>query len=241
MGGTSGIGLKSVEILVEKGHMVGVAGRKDDVLRGLEERFPGKIVTEKIDITSPEAPQGLHRLIGRLGGMDCYFHVAGVGFENDRLATDRELKTLHTNVTGFTQMLDTAFRYFRDENGGRGQIAAITSIAGTNGIGRLTAYSSSKTFQQTYLRALNQLAAIQHLSISFTDIRPGWVRTPLLDPNEKYPLLMSDSYAARRVVRALLHRRRVAVVDWRWNIIVGLWRLIPNALWVRLPIPINTL
>ena len=68
MGGTSGIGLKSVEILVEKGHMVGVAGRKDDVLRELEERFPGKIVTEKIDITSPEAPEGLHRLIGRLGG-----------------------------------------------------------------------------------------------------------------------------------------------------------------------------
>ena len=52
---------------------------------------------------------------------------------------------------------------------------------------------------------------------------------------------MQLPYAVNRIARALKSRARVAVIDWRWNILVGLWRLIPNALWVRLPIPVDSL
>ena len=38
---------------------------------------------------------------------------------------------------------------------------------------------------------------------------------------------------------ALAKRKRVAVIDWRWNVVVGLWRLLPNALWVRMPVRIS--
>lgn len=240
MGATSGIGLNVAERLAQKGWMVGVAGRKDEVMQTLAEKYPANIVWRHIDITRPEAGMSLRKLIDKLGGMDVYFHISGVGYENDALDPSLELATLRTNVTGFTRMIDQAFRYFRDERKGRGHIAAITSVAGTNGIGRLASYSSSKAFQQTYLRALNQLSNMQHLHIRFTDIRPGWVRTPLLDNDKQYPLTMTLPYAVPRIIRALRHKKRVAVIDWRWNIIVGLWRLIPNRVWVHLPIGINS-
>lgn len=241
MGATSGIGLAVAERLAAEGWMVGVAGRNEQKLSALQARFPDNIRCEQIDITADDAPHRLRRLIDSLGGMDTYFYVSGVGFANDHLDPALELATMRVNVDGFTRMIDDAYRYFRDECGGRGHIAAITSVAGTNGLGNAAAYSSSKRFQQTYLRALDQLAHIRHLHISFTDIRPGWIRTPLLDPREKYPMLMQLSYVVPRIIRALRRRRRVAVIDWRWNILVGLWRLIPNALWVHLRIPVGDL
>ena len=167
--------------------------------------------------------------------------MAGVGYENDSLDPSLETATLRTNVTGFTRMVDEAFRYFRDERKGKGQIAAITSVAGTNGVGRLASYSASKAFQQTYLKALNQLSNLQGLHIKFTDIRPGWVRTPLLAPDRQYPMAMSLQHVVPLIDKALRRKQRVAVVDWRWNLIVGLWRMIPDWLWVRLPIRVDTL
>lgn len=241
MGATSGIGLAIAERLAAEGNMVGIAGRKEDVMKSLALRFPENVKWERIDITSADAPDRMHALLGKMGGMDVYFHISGIGSDNDTLEPSRELATMQTNVAGFTRMIDTAFRYFRDENSGKGQIAAITSVAGTNGLGCLAAYSASKKFQQTYLRALNQLATLHNLDICFTDIRPGWIRTPLLDPSHSYPMLMSVGYAVPRILRALRQRRRVAVIDWRWNILVGLWRLIPNALWVKLPIHVDPL
>lgn len=239
MGATSGIGLRVAERLAQMGWLVGAAGRNEEELAALKGRFPDNVMTARIDVTRAGAPKELLKLIGEMDGMDVYFHSAGIGYENSALNLRDELNTMETNVTGFTRMMVTAYRYFRD-TGTKGQIAAITSVAGTNGIGRLASYSSSKRFQQTYMRALNQLATIDGVNVCFTDIRPGWIRTPLLNPDEEYPMTMRLPYAVPKVLKALRRRKRVAVIDWRWNILVGLWRLIPNVLWVKLPIPIST-
>lgn len=240
MGATSGIGLNLAEKLALEGMQLGVAGRKTEVLRELQQKYPSQIHYATIDITAADAADKLQGLIGRMGGMDVYVHVAGIGFDSDPLEPAKEIATMQTNVVGFTRMIDAAYLYFREHHGGHGHIAAVTSVAGTNGIGRLAAYSASKRFQQTYLRALNQLANINGLKIKFTDIRPGWIRTPLLDPDRNYPMIMQLPYAVGKIASAIERKARVAVVDWRWNIVVGLWRLIPNALWVRLAIPVDS-
>jgi len=67
------------------------------------------------------------------------------------------------------------------------------------------------------------------------------VRTPLLFDDRDYPMTMQLPYAARRIVKAVRRRNRVKVIDWRWNIVVGLWRLIPNWLWVRLPVKVDSI
>jgi oxidoreductase, short chain dehydrogenase/reductase family protein len=111
----------------------------------------------------------------------------------------------------------------------------ISSIAGTKGLGSAPAYSATKRFQNTYLDALDQLAHMNKLHISFTDIRPGFVATPLLK-DDKYPLLMHAPYVASQIVRAISRRKRVAVIDRRYQMLVFFWKLIPGWLWVRLPV-----
>ena len=143
VGATSGIGLNVAERLAADGMLVGIAGRKVEVMKELQKKYPGRVFYSRIDVTDEKASEHLRHLIRRMGGMDVYFHIAGIGYGNDELEVDKEVATMQTNVVGFTRMVDTAFRYFRDERAGFGQIAAITSVAGTNGLGHLAAYSAS--------------------------------------------------------------------------------------------------
>ena len=235
MGASSGIGLAVAEALASRGVRVGIAARRIEKLRELKSRYPDFVEYETIDIDKEDAESRLLHLIGRLGGMDIYFHVAGIGYENPGLHPAMETRIVQTNAVAFARMLSTAYRYLRGRGKG-GQIAAITSVAGTKGIGAMTAYSASKSFDQAYMVALDQLSRTENAGISITDIRPGWTSTPLLHENTQYPLEMDLDYVLPQVLRAIVRRRRVAVIDWRWNIVTSLWRLIPDFLWVRMPL-----
>ena len=112
----------------------------------------------------------------------------------------------------------------------------ISSIAGTKGLGVAPAYSATKRFQNTYIDALEQLATMQKLDIRFTDIRPGFVATSLLNDGKNYPMLMKTSYAAKLIVKALKRNKRIAVIDWKYSILVFFWKLIPRCIWKRMKV-----
>lgn len=241
-GATSGIGLEVAKQCIAEGWAVGVAGRRAEALEALRALAPGQVAAEVIDVTCGDAPERLARLIDRLGGMDIYLHCAGIGHQNPELRPDIEIDTLRTNGEGFVRMTTAAFNYFRErgedssETGKRGgHLAAISSIAGTKGMGSAPAYSATKRMQNTYLDALAQLAHMERLDIRITDIRPGFVDTPLLRDG-KYPMLMRADRVAARIVRALKCRRRRITIDRRYAVLVFFWRLIPEWLWERLTI-----
>ncbi len=237
VGASSGIGRYCARALAAAGYRVGAAARDAVKLEALRREFPDSVSTATVDITATDAPAELNRLIDRLGGMDVYFHIAGIGYDNDSFAEEPDLRVAATNVAGFTRMVSAAWRYFATR-GGEGQIAAITSVAGTRGIGSLAAYSASKAYQQRYLEAMRQRARALRVPLKITDIRPGWVLTPLLPgkPSD-YPLAMSPERAGRLIVKALLSRRAVVTVDWRWRVLCALWSRLPSSLWLRLPLP----
>lgn len=239
MGASSGIGLAVAEAFASRGVKVGLAARHTTKLRELKEKYPDMVEYASIDITHANAPAQMEALAEKMGGMDIYFHVSGIGYENVTLDPQVEVDMIQTNAAGFARMVSSAYRYFRDR-GIRGRIAAVTSVAGTNGIGRMSAYSASKKCAQTYLVALEQLSNAEDAGITITDIRPAWIRTPLLSDNAKYPLEMSLEYAVPLIIKAIVRHPRVAVIDWRWNIIVGLWRCIPNALWTHIDMKMSS-
>lgn len=233
IGATSGIGLEVAKIYLKQGYRVGAAGRRIKALEELQSSAPEQIEIQPLDVTQEDAPEKLHILIHRLGGMDLFFHCSGIGSQNMDLKPEIEINTAKTNVEGFTRMVTTAFNYFK-ENGG-GHLAVISSIAGTKGLGAAPAYSATKRFQNTYMEALGQLAHLQKLNIVFTDIRPGFVATALLG-NDHYPLLMQAPKVAIQIVKAINCKKRIKVIDDRYAILVFFWKLIPGWLWRILPI-----
>lgn len=241
MGATSGIGMEVAKQLAAKGWQVGIAGRRIERLQALisdNKATPQGGITcyQQIDVTSAEAPSLLLELIDKLGGMDLYFHSSGIGWQNNSLDIEKELKTVETNGLGFTRMIDTAFNWFaHHQSSQKARIACITSIAGTKGLGAAPAYSATKRFQNHYLECLTQQARMRHLPISITDIRPGFVKTDLI-AGSTYPLQLQPEDVAKHIVRAIEKGKEVKVIDWRYAILVFFWRLIPRRLWTRLRI-----
>lgn len=232
LGASSGIGHEVARLFIAQGWVVGVAARRIDKLTDLQNLAPERVFTAQIDVTDKAAEASLQQLIERMGGLDLYFHAAGIGWLNPSLEAEKELKTMETNAVGFTRLVGCAYRYFA--NNGGGHIACITSIAGTKGLGPAPAYSASKAMQNTYLQALEQLAISKHHNIHFTDIRPGFVDTPLLAGSSRLPMLMTTEKVARSILKAVDNRRHVCVIDTRWAVLTFLWRLIPNWIWRRL-------
>jgi len=237
VGASSGIGRRIAMDFARMGCKVGISARRENKLREIAEMFPEHIRFRAFDVTADDASEQFVRLIEDNDGMDILIYAAGAGFTNPSLDPSLERRMVEVNVKGFTAIVSAAYRYFRDTPDERpGQIAAITSVAGTKGIGIAAAYSASKRYEQNYLQAIRQLSRNQGVDLIVTDIRPGFVRTPLLDPNRTYPLLMAVDYAAPLIEKAILKGKRVAVIDWRWNIMDSLWSLLPSCLWERMRI-----
>ena len=231
IGATSGIGREVTKLYIARGWQVGIAGRRAEELEALRKEAPQQVYTEAIDVTQEDAPVRLQSLIDKVGGMDVFLLSSGIGKQNPTLEADTELRTAATNVAGFMRMTMTAYHFFAKQ--GYGHIAAISSIAGTKGLGIAPAYSATKRFQNTYLDALDQLAHMNGLNICFTDIRPGFVSTPLLK-DDSYPLLMKAPDVAAQIVKGIDRKKRTLIIDWRYRILVFFWRLIPRCIWLRL-------
>ena len=234
IGATSGIGREVALIYIAQGWKVGVAGRREAELESLRAKYPEQVYAQTLDVTQEDAPKKLHALIEQVGGMDVFLLSSGIGKQNPTLETGLELTTAATNVEGFIRMTNAAYHYFEQQ--GHGHLAVISSIAGTKGLGAAPAYSATKGFQNIYMDALDQLARMKKLNIQFTDIRPGFVATPLLNNQTKYPMLMEAPIVALDIVSAIEKKKRVAIIDWKFRLLVGFWRLIPKWLWLRLPI-----
>ena len=234
IGASSGIGREVSRLLLADGWTVGVAARREDRLLELKASSPDNVEVMRIDVTAADAGECLLELVKRLGGVSLFVYCSGVGWQNTGLEPAPELATVDVNVKGFTAMVGTMFNYMAANLGG--DIAVISSVAGTKGLGVAPSYSASKVYQNTYIQALEQLSNMRRLHIRFTDIRPGFVDTDLLSGGGHYPMLMDKTVVARHIVRAIYAHRHVCVIDWRYRVLVALWRAMPSWLWRKLNI-----
>lgn len=234
VGASSGMGREVALQLLADGWQLGIAARRTQALLQLQAAHPHQVEVETLDVVQDDAPARLLSLVKKLGGVDLYLHASGIGKQNLDLSPVVELKTVETNALGFTRMITAIYNYMAAHDGGH--IAVITSIAGTKGLGIAPGYSATKTFQNSYIQALEQQAHMRHLDILFTDIRPGFVNTDLLNDSHSYPMLMDVKPTASLIVKAIYRKKHIAVIDWRYRCLTAAWRRIPRILWRQLKI-----
>ena len=244
IGATSGIGRAVVERLVGEGVRVGIAGRREERLKEIQERFGPEMVSYRVmDVTEASATVALDELIAEVGAPDALLYASGIGKQNPTLDEDIERRTVETNCLGMVRIVDHFVNYVKREPAynkkHKAHIAVITSVAGTMGMGPAPAYSATKSMQSAYLVALAQHARMQKIAITVGDIRPGFVATEILNPEKRYPMIMSVERAAKYVVRSLRRHQRITIFDWRYRLLVAFWRCIPRCVWERLTIVRN--
>ncbi|MEE0883545.1 MAG: SDR family NAD(P)-dependent oxidoreductase [Bacteroidales bacterium] len=234
VGGSSGIGEQVALLLLQEGYNIGLAARRLERLKEIQNKYGAeRVKIIDLDVQKQDADKKLETLINLLGGMDLYFHASGIGTQNIDLVPEIEIETSKTNCEGFIRLVTFAFNWFY-QNKIKGHIAVISSIAGTKGLGVAPAYSATKAMQNTYIQSLCQLSKIKKADITFTDIRPGFVATELLNKNKHYPMLMKKEKVAKIIIKALKRKKRILIIDWKFHLVVILWRMIPSCIWERI-------
>ncbi len=233
-GASSGLGFETAKLFISAGWKVSVCARRIDRLKELVDLNSDNVTAYQLDICEDSSPTLLQKILSDGDRTDIYFHVAGIGSHNRDLDINKEINTFNTNALGFVKCIDTAYNYFKTIGGG--QIAAITSVAGTKGLSAAPSYSATKRMQWHYLQCLAQLSHSSGAGIKITDIRPGFVKTDLLDKKMDYPLLLTPPYAAKIIYKAIIKKKRVKIIDWKYAILVFLWKMIPDFVWERLKI-----
>ena len=229
IGATTGIGYALVQQYLAAGWRVGATGRRIELLDALQQAHPDTLTLQKHDATAPDQIGVVESLADALGGASLVVYNAGVGQTNKQMDWAPEAQTVQVNVAAFAETAAWAYRYFSGR--GRGHFVGISSVAALIPNPTAPAYSASKAFMSLYLEGLQWRAARRKPGIYFTEIRPGFIDTPMTEGRQGMFWVISAAQAARRIKKAVDRRRRVAYVPRRWRLIAGLlllWRLARN-------------
>ena len=116
IGATSGIGRGLAEVYSQEDYLIGITGRRENLLEEVYARDKDKLFYQVCDITDTQATiSSLETLTRKMGGMDILIICAGTGELNPELSYQLEEPTLLTNVIGFTNIADWGFRYFEQQ------------------------------------------------------------------------------------------------------------------------------
>lgn len=228
IGASSGIGRELAKILSTENYIVGLAGRRLELLSGLQRDLTGASHVKRVDVSeSREAIKHLEELIREINGLDLIVISSGVGFINPELDWKAEKDTIDVNVSGFVAMANVAFKHFLKQ--GAGQLVGISSIAALRGSGEAPAYNASKAFILNYLEGLRHMAVKAGADITIIDIRPGFVNTAMAKGDGLF-WVASPEKAAQQIYMAIKGRKKYAYITRRWRLIAWLLKVLPD--WV---------
>jgi short-subunit dehydrogenase len=113
----------------------------------------------------------------------------------------------------------------------KGQLVAVASIAGYNGLPGVSAYSATKSAVQKYCESLH--LDLRQFNINVTTINPGFVDTPLTKSNHHpMPFLMDSPKAARLIGRAIEKKKMTYHFPFMFAGLVRIMGILPRT-WYR--------
>lgn len=232
IGATSGLGKGIAIKLADENYIVGITGRRTELLEDLKSQKPNSFSIKTLDITDNNAIiENLEALTKELGGLDLLIISSGTGDLNDKLDYIIEKQTIETNVSGFTCVANWAFNYF--ENQKAGHLVAISSVGGLRGSRIAPAYNATKAFQINYLEGLRQKATKLNTQIFVTDIRPGFVDTAMAKGEGQFWVSTVEK-ATKQIFEAIKKRKKIAYVTKRWKIIGTILKIVPRQIYDRM-------
>lgn len=236
IGASTGIGRALALDFARAGFSVGITARRADLLQTLAEEINtqgGKAFVQAMDIAqTQESIRLLEELLEQMNGADIIVLNAAIGENSDTLDWEKEERTIGVNVSGFTALATVAMHHFLNRR--KGHLVGISSIAGERGNRIAPAYAASKAYMSNYLQGLRNYAVKNDAHITITDIKPGFVKTPMTAKNDRMFWAASAEKAARQIFMAIHQKRHHAYITKRWRMVAWLLRRVPDWLYNRI-------
>jgi short-subunit dehydrogenase len=230
-GGTTGIGMELAKLYLQRGWMVGVCGREK---QKFEESFQADrehVAFYQVDVADRASLKAAIADFSRAVGLDLLIASAGIGYKFKTKVPDFEwsYKMVHVNFLGVMYAFEAALDVMIPR--GKGQLVAISSIAGYNGLPGVSAYSATKAAVLRYCESLH--LDLRKFNIGVTAVCPGFVETPLTATNtHSMPFLVPAPRAAALIARAIDKKKMVYAFPFFFAAIVRLLSILPRT-WYR--------
>lgn len=230
-GGTTGIGMELAKLYAGKGWKVGVCGREK---AKFDESFsiPNDNVSfYAVDVANRDQLKAAIADFSKSIGLDLLIANAGIGYKFKTKVPDFEwsYKMVHVNLLGVMYAFEAALDVMIPRS--KGQLVAISSIAGYNGLPGVSAYSATKAAVQKLCESLH--LDMKQFNIDVTTICPGFVETPLTSNNQHaMPFLVKAPRAAYLISRAIEKKKMVYAFPFFFSTIVRILGMLPRT-WYR--------
>lgn len=230
-GASSGIGRELAIRLAASGAIVAASARSADKLAEFAAAHPN-IKPYPLDVTDLAATRAVAEAIERdLGAIDVAILNAGVWLPMALTEYDplRMRQGMEVNYFGVTNALAPLLPAMIKRKAGH--IAIVASIAGYRGVSLAATYGPTKA-------ALINLAEtlypdLLNLGVKVTVINPGFVETPMTEPNKfPMPFLISCDEAVDHMIKGLIKGQYEIVFPWRMKMLAKLMRIVPFKLFV---------
>ncbi len=239
VGASTGFGAALARKLAAEGFDLALLSRREERLQELAGEIEAdsgvRSFAYKHDVKdTDQIPELLQRIARNLGRLDLFVYNAGIMYEQDPevYQVEQDLQTLQVNLVGAAAWLLSVAHRFRQA--GAGHIVAVGSIAGDRGRRALPGYSASKAGLHTYLEGLRN--RLSRHGVTVTTLKPGQMRTSLLDKAAKIRGPIDVDRAADLAWRAIKSGKQVAYIPARWALVGLVIRHIPSFIFRRMDI-----
>ena len=232
IGSSSGIGMQLAQVMSKDGIVLGLTGRRIELLDNLKNRLSTQAYTKYMDITNTnESIDCLNSLIDEMGGVDLIIVSAGTGYINKDLEWKLEQETINTNVLGVTAIIDASTKYFLNKKSGH--LAVISSVASLRGSAECPAYNASKAYISNYLEGIRCKIKKLNLDIAITDIKPGFVDTSMAKGDGLFWVMPLEKVTTQ-IYTALKKRKDQIYVTKRWGFLGFIIKRIPKFIYYKM-------
>ena len=209
-------------------------GKLEALANDLRVRGAAAVHTWVMDATDTLAHAAmLDACVAALGPLD--IALIAHGSLPDQLACQQDamlaLREFAINATSAMALLTVLANRFEQQRSGA--LAVITSVAGDRGRASNYVYGSAKAAVSVFCEGLR--ARLFLAGVSVTDIRPGFVATPMTEGLALPAALVAQpDVVARRIVEGIDRRRDVLYAPGYWGLIMAIIRNIPRPMFKRM-------
>ena len=216
-GATSGIGLLTAQMLIDRGALPIITGRSEGKLTDAYNLLKGEHGSYLMDVTNDaQVNEVIPRILTDYDGIDVLINNAG--YARFETLADAEIESfsdmMETNYMGTVRCTKAVLPSMIQQ--GSGQIINIASLAGKLGTPKSTAYSATKHAVLGFTNALRLELAGKGITVSA--VNPGPVETPFFDtadPEGHYVnnvrwMMMKPERVVRAIIKVIERRKREA-------------------------------
>lgn len=230
-GASSGIGWELAKTLARQQCAVGVLARRQDRLEALVREIQaagGKAAWAVADVGNRgQTVAAIHALRDQLGPVDLLIANSGFGVPTflEPLNVEEVEQMFKVNTLGVVYSIEAVLPEMLQR--GKGQLAAISSMAAFLGMPGESGYCASKAAVNMYMHGLR--SQLRRRGIWVTTICPGFIETEMTAHNTfKMPWVMKADRAAEIILRAIEKKKKVYCFPWQMNLLIKFARCMPD-------------